>query len=132
MEDSIFTKIVKGEIPCQKVYEDENILAFLDIRPIQPGHILVVPKLQVQFVWDLPDDIYAQLMAVTKKLALHMREQLPQKYIHEAVVGLDVPHAHVHLIPFNESSELRKDPSEIVQASDESLKAMAKKLTLDV
>lgn len=132
MEDSIFTKIVKGEIPCQKVYEDKNILAFLDIRPIQPGHILVVPKLQVQFVWDLPDDIYTQLMAVTKKLALHMREQLPQKYIHEAVVGLDVPHAHVHLIPFNESSELRKDPSEIVQASDESLKAMAKKLTLDV
>ncbi len=130
MEDTIFTKIVKGEIPCQKVYEDDKVLAFLDIRPVQPGHVLIIPKIQVEFVWDLPDDVYQDLMNVVKKLALHMREVLPQKYIHEAVVGTDVPHAHVHLIPFNKSSELRRNPEDIVQAPTDELGAMAKKLAI--
>ena len=130
MEDTIFTKIVKGEIPCQKVYEDDKVLAFLDIRPVQPGHVLIIPKIQVEFVWDLPDDVYQDLMNVVKKLALHMREVLPQKYIHEAVVGTDVPHAHVHLIPFNKSSELRRNPEDIVQAPTDELDAMAKKLAI--
>jgi histidine triad (HIT) family protein len=92
--------------------------------------VLVIPKVQVEFVWDLPDEIYQALMSVTKKLALHMREQLPQKFIHEAVVGLDVPHAHVHLIPFDKSSELRKNPDEIVQATSEELDTMAAKISL--
>jgi histidine triad (HIT) family protein len=130
MEDTIFTKIVKGEIPCQKVYEDDNVLAFLDIRPVQPGHVLVVSKLQVEFVWDLPDDIYQAVMAVVKKLAVHMRNELPQKYIHEAVVGTDVPHAHVHLIPFDKSAELRRSPEELIEASNESLEEMAQKLAI--
>lgn len=130
MEDTIFTKIIKGEVPCQKVYEDDKVLAFLDIRPVQPGHVLVIPKVQVEFVWDLPDDVYRDLMKVVKDLALHMREVLPQKYIHEAVVGTDVPHAHVHLIPFNKSTELRRNPEDIVQASNEELDAMAEKLAL--
>ncbi len=67
MEDSIFTKIIKGEIPCHKVYEDAQTLAFLDIHPVQPGHMLVIPKQQIEFVWDLPDEIYQALMMTTKK-----------------------------------------------------------------
>jgi histidine triad (HIT) family protein len=129
-QDSIFTKIIKDEIPCHKIYEDDVVFAFLDINPIQPGHVLVIPKLQVEFVWDLPDDVYQSLMNITKKLALHMRSVLPQKYIHEAIVGTDVPHAHVHLIPFDNSSELRRNTEDIVQASSEELDAMVHKLSL--
>lgn len=129
MEDSIFTKIIKGEIPCHKIYEDEKVIAFLDIHPVQPGHVLVIPKQQIEFVWDLPDDLYSSLMNTVKKIAVHMRETLPHKHIHEAIVGTDVPHAHVHLIPFNESSELRQN-QEPPEADSAALAEMAQKLSL--
>ena len=74
MQDSIFTKIIKGEIPSHKIYEDDSVLAFLDIHPVQSGHTLVIPKKQVEFVWDLPDPDYVSLMAATKKVALRLRE----------------------------------------------------------
>ena len=99
MEDSIFTKIVKGEIPSHKVYEDDTVYAFLDIHPVQPGHTLVIPKNQVKYVWDMDDEDYQAVMIAAKKIATHMREVLDKPYVGEAVVGLDVPHAHVHLIP---------------------------------
>lgn len=105
MEDSIFTKIIKGEIPCHKIYEDERTLAFLDIHPVSPGHTLVIPKKQVEFLWDLDDDMYQTVMATAKKVALHLRETLAVPYIGVQVVGVDVPHAHVHLIPFREAAE---------------------------
>lgn len=101
MEDSIFTKIIKGEIPCHKVYEDELVLAFLDIHPVQPGHTLVIPKKQIEFAWDLPNEDYRAVMAAAKKIALQLRKVLGVEYIGERIVGVDVPHAHVQLIPFN-------------------------------
>ena len=106
MIDSIFTKIINGELPCYKVYEDDLTLAFLDIHPVQPGHILVIPKQQIEFVWDLPDDLYQAVMSTSKKMAIKMRSTLPQKYVHERIVGLDVPHAHVQLIPFDIVADL--------------------------
>jgi histidine triad (HIT) family protein len=110
MQDSIFTKIIKGEIPCHKIYEDQDTLAFLDVQPVQPGHTLVIPKKQVEFLWDLSDEDYQELMAVVKKVARHMREKLSQPYIGVQVVGLGVPHVHVHLIPFNTEDEFRQNP----------------------
>jgi histidine triad (HIT) family protein len=105
MEPTLFTKIIRGEIPCHKIYEDEKTFAFLDISPIQPGHTLVIPKTEVEFVWDLSDEDYEALTNTVKKVALHMREVLGAKYVGEKILGTDVPHAHVHIIPFNDSSE---------------------------
>src|SRR5436309_15038669 len=105
MQESIFTGIVKGEIPCHKVYEDEATLAFLDIHPVQPGHTLVIPKKQVEFVWDLDDETYQAVMATAKKVARQLRDVLDVPYVGEQVIGIDVPHAHVHLIPFSTAQE---------------------------
>lgn len=105
MADSVFTKIVKGEIPCHKIYEDDQTLAFLDIHPIQPGHTLVIPKKQVEFVWDLDDETYQALMTAVKKVARRLRETLKVPYVGEQVIGVDVPHAHVQLIPFTTAAE---------------------------
>lgn len=128
MEDSIFTKIIKGEIPCHKVYEDEVTLAFLDIHPVQPGHTLVIPKKQIEFVWDLPDEDYRAVMATAKKVALRLREVLGTKYIGERVVGVDVPHAHVQLIPFNGARELLTPQDMSAEPDHVALAEMAKKL----
>jgi histidine triad (HIT) family protein len=108
MEDSIFTKIVKGEIPAHKIYEDDKMLAFLDIHPVQPGHTLVVPKVQVEFVWDLEDEDYQAVMNACKKIARHMREVLGVRYVGEKIIGVDVPHAHVQLIPFDTVEQFKK------------------------
>src|SRR2546428_10820249 len=96
-QDSIFTKIIKGEIPSHKIYEDDKTFAFLDIHPVQPGHVLVVPKVQVEFVWDLGREEYAALMATIQKVALRLREILGVPYVGEQIIGVDVPHAHIHL-----------------------------------
>lgn len=128
MADSIFTKIIKGEIPCHKIYEDDQTLAFLDIHPVQPGHILVIPKKQIEFVWDLPLDDYQAVMATTKKVALRMREVLAKPYISSRIVGVDVPHAHVQLIPFSVPEELRKRQDMEAEPDHATLAALAKKL----
>lgn len=128
MDDSIFTKIVKGEIPCHKVYEDELTLAFLDIHPVQPGHILVIPKQQIEFVWDLPDNLYQAVMVTTKKVALRMREVLPQRYVSERIVGIDVPHAHVQLVPFDTARDLAVEQDMTEEPDHAALAEMAKKL----
>ena len=99
---SVFSKIIAGEIPCYKVYEDERTLAFLDIHPETPGHVLVVPKVEVDKVYELPDEDYAALMATVKKLSRHMEEVLGARTLWK-VVGTDVPHAHVHLEPLDET-----------------------------
>lgn len=128
MPDTVFTKIIKGEIPCHELYEDELTLAFLDIHPVQPGHTLIIPKKQIEFVWDLPERDYQALMAVTLKLARHLREVLGTKYVGERIVGIDVPHAHVQLIPFNTVEEF-KAPQDMESEPDHgALAAMAKKL----
>lgn len=109
-EPSIFTKIINGEIPSHKVYEDDATYAFLDIHPLNPGHVLVIPKHQTQFIWDLPPQDYQALMATVQKVGLQLKQKLALPYVGIQVVGVDVPHAHVHVIPFTEAHELRKEP----------------------
>ena len=129
MQDSIFTKIVAGEIPCHKVYEDEMTLAFLDIYPKMPGHTLVIPKLRpTEFVWDLEPDVYDAVMQTARKVALRLRDELEYSHVHEAVVGTDVPYAHVHLIPFNSSSDLHSRPDMDTEPDHEKFAALAEKL----
>ena len=128
MQESVFTKIIKGDIPSHKVYEDEKTYAFLDIHPIQPGHTLVIPKIQVEFVWDLPDEDYQALMATVKKVGIRIREVLGKPYVGQQVVGVDVPHTHIHLIPFSKVEEYRAHPDMDAEPDHEALAAMAKKL----
>jgi histidine triad (HIT) family protein len=128
MDDSVFTKIVKGEIPCHKVYEDDKTLAFLDIHPVQPGHTLVVSKKQVEFVWDLEDEDYQAMMAATKLVAKRLKNVLDKPYIGSQIIGIDVPHAHIHLIPFSEVRELRRIPDMTTEPDHIALAALAKKL----
>jgi len=132
MEDSIFTKIIKGEIPAYTLYEDELTLAFLDIHPVQPGHALVIPKKQIEFVWDLPAEDYRAVMDVAKKVALHLREALGVKYIGERIVGVDVPHAHVQLIPFNTVDEWHARQDMNAEPDHAQLKQLADLLRLPV
>ncbi len=103
---SIFTKIINGEIPCYKVAEDEHFLAFLDIQPTAIGHTLVVPKQEVDYIFDLDDETYLALMAFSKKVGQAIEKAIPCKRIGIAVVGLEVPHAHVHLIPLNSMADM--------------------------
>lgn len=130
MEDSIFTKIIRGEIPSHKLYEDDATFAFLDIHPVQPGHCLIIPKRQVEFVWDLSDEDYRALMATTKKLALHLRDRLGVPFVGEKIVGVDVPHAHVHLIPFSTVDEFANKPDMSAEPDHATLAAMAQKLAI--
>jgi len=104
---SIFTKIINGEIPCYKVAEDENFLAFLDVNPNAKGHTLCIPKKEINKLFDMEDDLYLGLMTFSKKVAVALEKTIPCKRIGMAVVGLEVPHAHVHLIPLNEMDEMR-------------------------
>lgn len=115
---SIFTKIINGEIPCYKIYEDEKTLAFLDINPETKGHTLVIPKKEVDKIYDLPDEDYDALMKTVKKLSTHMEKTLGARTLWK-VIGTDVPHAHVHLMPYDETWEhgriLKLTPEEFEQ-----------------
>lgn len=102
---SIFSRIVAGEIPCYKVAEDDNYLAFLDVFPLKRGHVLVIPKIETDYIFDLDNDSYIGLMAFSKKVAIALKKSIPCKRVTLHVVGLEVPHAHVHLIPVNSMSD---------------------------
>lgn len=128
MNDSIFTKIVKGEIPCHKIYEDAKTLAFLDINPTQPGHTLVIPKRQVEFVWDLGDSDYGALMSACKKVAIQLRSKLGVRFVGVKVIGEEVPHAHIHLIPFDQASQYFDHRPAAAVPDHQALAEMAKKL----
>ena len=104
---SIFTKIVIGEIPCYKIAEDENFLAFLDVNPNAKGHTLCIPKQEINKIFDIEDQLYLGLMAFSKKIAIALEKTVPCKRIGMAVIGLEVQHAHVHIIPLNEMDEMR-------------------------
>ena len=103
---SIFSKIVNGEISCYKVAEDENHLAFLDIFPIAVGHLLVIPKAETDYLFDLTDSNFAGLMLFSKRIAISLKNAIPCKKVGMAVLGLEVPHAHIHLIPLNSESDI--------------------------
>ncbi len=115
---SIFTKIIQGEIPCYKIYEDDKTIAFLDINPETKGHTLVIPKLEVDKIYDLPEEDYKALMDTVKKLSVHLEKQLGARTLWK-VIGTDVPHAHVHLLPFDETwthgRTLQLEPEEFEQ-----------------
>lgn len=130
MKDSIFTKIIKGEIPCHKIYEDEHTLAFLDIHPVVPAHTLVIPKKQVEFLWDLEDEDYQHVMKTARHVARHVREALAVPYVGVQVVGVDVPHAHVHLIPFRQAAEFHARADMSAEPDHAALAAMAEKLRM--
>lgn len=128
MADSIFTKIINGEIPSHKVYEDDNVYAFLDIHPVTPGHTLVVPKKQVEFLWDMEDTDYQVLTLAAKRIAAQIRDTLEVPYVGVQVIGVDVPHAHIHLIPFTETQQYRNQPDMSAEPNHDELAIMAEKL----
>jgi len=124
---SIFTKIIRGEIPCYKVAEDEKYFAFLDINPLMEGHTLVVPKKENDYIFDLNDDDLSGLMLFSKKVALGIEKAVPCARIGVAVVGLEVPHTHIHLVPINSVSDLNfKNPK--LKLSAEEFEKIAKRI----
>ena len=122
---SIFTKIIQGEIPCYKIYEDDKTLAFLDIHPETLGHTLVIPKKEVDKIYDLPDADYQALMATVKKLSKHLEDKLSARTLWK-VIGTDVPHAHVHLLPFDDTWHHGRE----VKMTEADFQEMQKKLKL--
>lgn len=116
MQDSIFTKIINGDLPSYKIYEDELTFAFLNIQAIQPGHMLVVPKAQVNHLEDLEDEDYQALTATVKKLMLHMRDILQVERVCMQVEGFEVPHAHIHLIPCNTPTDFKSPAYDVPEA----------------
>lgn len=103
---SIFSKIVAGEIPCHKIAENDDFLAFLDVFPCAKGHTLVIPKKEVDYIFDLDEETYIGLMAFAKQIEPAIRKAIPCKRIGVAVIGLEVPHTHVHLIPMNSMADM--------------------------
>lgn len=103
---SIFTKILSGEIPSHKVAENDKFLAFLDISPLAKGHVLVIPKEEINYIFDIPDELLGELMVFAKGVAKKMKKVMPCERIGVTVIGLEVPHAHVHLIPINSVSDM--------------------------
>lgn len=116
---SIFTRIVQGEIPCHKIAESDRYLAFLDVRPIAKGHTLVIPKQEVDFIFDLDDDLLAGLHLFAKPIAHAIKAVVPCKRVGVAVIGLEVPHAHVHLIPMNQMSDIHFGKPPVNMSQDE-------------
>ncbi|MDP4012555.1 MAG: HIT family protein [Candidatus Nanoarchaeia archaeon] len=99
MPDCIFCKIIKGEIPCNKIYEDKDTLAFLDINPVNPGHVLVIPKEHYKLMHDVPDETLSKVFIKSKDLMTTIKKATKADYVAVSIVGLDVPHFHVHLVP---------------------------------
>ncbi|MDX1542812.1 MAG: HIT family protein [Christiangramia sp.] len=120
---TLFTKIVRGEIPAYKVAENSQFLAFLDIRPNAKGHVLCIPKKEVDKIWDLEAEMYQELMRFTRCVAIALEKTVSCKRVGMAVVGLEVPHTHVHLIPLNTMGDM--DFSNNVEMSDEEFKELA-------
>lgn len=103
---SIFSRIVKGEIPCYKVAESDSCFAFLDINPLSKGHTLVIPKMEVDYIFDVEDELYSELMVFAKRVAKAVEKVVPCERMGVTVIGLEVPHAHVHLIPINALNDM--------------------------
>lgn len=128
MEDTIFTKIVKGEIPCYKIAENDKFFAFLDISPIAKGHTLVITKLQNDYIFDLPDDLLGEMMVFAKKVAIGIKKAIPCNRVGVAVIGIDVPHNHIHLVPINGVGDLNFK-AERVQLSQDEFRQIAEQIS---
>lgn len=127
---SIFSKIVAGEIPCFKVAETEDCLAFLDISPIAKGHVLCIPKQEIDYLFDIDDDLYCKLQLFAKKVAKGLKKTVPCVKVGVGVIGVDVPHAHIHLVPLQNGSELNFK-NHVEMTSDE-LKALADEIAKNI
>lgn len=119
--ETIFTRIIKGEIPCYKIAENDRFFAFLDISPIAKGHTLVVPKLQNDYIFDLEDEMLAEMMVFAKKIAKAIQQNVECARIGVAVIGLDVPHTHVHLVPISKAGDLDFTKKRVELSSEEML-----------
>lgn len=128
MEDTIFTKIIKGEIPSHKIYEDEKTFAFLDIHPLADGHVLVISKAQVAFIWDLEPEDYQAVMATVQKVGARLRDVMDAAFVGVEVIGVDVPHAHVHVVPFSTTDQLRAKISDAHEPDHDKLATLAEKI----
>ena len=129
-QPSLFTRIINGEIPAHKIYEDDKVIAFLDLEPLNPGHTLVVPKVQVDQIWELDDENYKYLWKIVKKVGNHIHEVIGSTRVGVVVEGFGVPHVHVHLVPIYHGNDLKKFPKQGVESNDKSLAAMALRLKM--
>jgi len=128
---SIFSKIINGEIPCYKIAEDDRFFAFLDINPLREGHTLVVPKNETDYIFDLDDDTIAGIMVFSKKIATALQAAIPCVRIGVAILGLEVPHAHIHLVPMNSMEDVNfRNPK--LKLTPEEFKAIAEKVSRKV
>ncbi|MBD8349676.1 HIT family protein [Dysgonomonas sp. HGC4] len=116
---TIFSKIIKGEIPCYKIAENDNFFAFLDIRPMAKGHVLVIPKHETDYLFDLDDQILSQMIVYSKKIAKAIQKAVPCKRIGLMVIGMEVPHAHIHLIPINAEKDMNLSNPRLKLSEDE-------------
>ena len=122
---SIFSKIVAGEIPCHKVAETENCLAFLDVNPVVKGHVLCIPKKEVDYIFDLDEKLYCELQCFARRVAIGLKKTCPCTKIGVAVLGLEVPHAHIHLVPMQTEADLnfhhhiKMEPEEMKQLAQQ-------------
>lgn len=116
---TIFTKIVRGELPCYKIAENDKFLAFLDIMPLEPGHTLVIPKIEIDYIFDLDDNTLSELHIFSKKIALAIKKSIPCLRVGMAVVGLEVPHAHIHLVPLQNLSSINFTKDKIKMSDSE-------------
>ena len=128
---TIFTRIIKGEIPCHKIAEDDRYFAFLDINPLREGHTLVVPKMETDYIFDLDDDTLTGLIVFSKKVARAIQEVIPCNRIGLAVIGLEVPHTHIHLVPMDSMEDINFRNPKLRFTQDE-LKAVAEKISRKV
>jgi len=128
---SIFSRIINGEIPCYKIAEDKDFFAFLDINPIKKGHTLVIPKMETDYIFQLDDQILAGLMLFAKKVGLAIEKAIPCKRIGIAVMGMEVPHAHIHLVPMENEGDLNfKNPK--LKFTTEEMNVIAEKIRSNV
>ncbi len=118
---SIFSKIIAGDIPCYQVAESEHCLAFLDINPLTKGHLLVIPKIETDYIFDLENESYTQLHLFAKTVAIALKKAIKCNRIGISVIGLEVPHAHIHLIPINEVSDMNFSNNKLTFTKDEFL-----------
>lgn len=116
---TIFTRIIQGEIPCHKIAENDKFIAFLDITPVAKGHTLVVPKREVDYFFDLENDLLAEINVFAKEVAVKLQRAIPCRRIGVAIIGLEVPHAHVHLIPLNTMADINFSAERLKFTQDE-------------
>lgn len=124
---SIFSKIIEGELPCHKIAETDDFLAFLDIMPLAKGHVLVIPKKETDYIFDIEDASYTALWSFAKKVSYAVKKAIPCKRVGVAVIGLEVPHAHIHLVPINEVGDINFS-KEKMKLSSEELEIIASKI----